>query len=79
MCGLYYQSSACLYYQGFLSRCTVICPCIALPFTSTLGGGEIKVYLIIFQPNLAHNLGLLGIIGVYYNNPARIYEPVTYI
>ena len=50
-------------YQIILYIYPVLCPCIALPFTSTLGGGNVKTYFIIVQPNLAHNLYLLGILG----------------
>ena len=63
MCGIYYQGYPCLSYQISLSVFTVVCPCIALTFTSTLRGGGVKAYLITAQPNLAHNLGLLDIPG----------------
>ena len=42
---------------------SVSCTCIALPFTYTLGGGDVKAYFFIVQPNLVPNLGLLGILG----------------
>ena len=45
-----------------MSVCPFICPCITLPFTSTFGGGDIKSYFIIVQPNLVCYLGLLGIL-----------------
>ena len=63
MCGIYFRSSACLSYQVHLYVCTVICTCIAFPFISTLGGGDIKTYFVTVQPNLAFNLSLLGILG----------------
>ena len=47
-----------------MSICQVFYLCIALPFTSTLSGGDINPYFIIVQLNLAHNLGLLGIIAL---------------
>ena len=63
MCGLYSRRSACMYYQVHLPVCPDVCLCISLPFTSTLGGGEVKEYSIIIQPNLKYHLGLLGILG----------------
>ena len=43
--------------------CNIVCPCIAFTFTTNLGGGNVNAYLIIFQPNIAHNLGFIGVIG----------------
>ena len=37
--------------------------CITFPFIPTLGGGDINMYFIIVEPNIAHNLGLIGILG----------------
>ena len=54
-------------YQFHISECTVVSPvvfrCITLPITSNFGGGYIKAYFIIVQPNIACHLGLLGILG----------------
>ena len=50
-------------YQVYLYICPVVYPCIVLTFTSTLGGGDVKAYFIIVQPNLACNLVLLGILS----------------
>ena len=66
-------------YKVYLSVYLVVCPCIAFPFTSTLGVGDVKVYYDIFQPNPAHKLDLLGILGITILlpcggiNPQRIY------
>ena len=46
-----------------MSVCTLICLCTTLPFTPTLGGGGVKTYFIIVEPDLACNIGLLGILG----------------
>ena len=46
-----------------MSVCIDVCLFIALPYTSTLGGGDVNEYFIIAQPNLTRNIGLLGIIG----------------
>ena len=63
MCGLYYHTSTYLSYQVHLSVCPVFYTCVAFPFKSNFGGGDIKAYFNIVKPKLAHNLGLLGIIG----------------
>ena len=45
-----------------MSVYTVVCMLIALPFTQTLGGGDVKAYFIIVEPNLAYNIGLLDVL-----------------
>ena len=49
MYGLYYLRSAYLSYSIRLSICPNICMCIAFPFTSTLGSGEMFVYIDLSQ------------------------------
>ena len=61
ICDIYYHRSACLFYQFCVYVCTSICLCIAFSFASSLGGGYVKAYFIIVQPNLARQLVLLGI------------------
>ena len=63
MCGPYSHRSACLFYLVYLSVCYNVWMCITMPFTSTMVGGYVKIYLIIVQPNLACHLGLLCILG----------------
>ena len=73
MCGLYYCRYACLSFQVCLSFCTRFCLCIALPFISTLGGGDVKV--------VPHNSSIkpcayprfTWYTRVYYINPAQMY------
>ena len=43
MCGIYTQSSVCMYHLVCLSAYPVICTCIAFPLTPTLGGGDVKL------------------------------------
>ena len=42
MCGLCSRKPACLSYQVRLSVRPDMCLCIAFPFTSTLGCGDVK-------------------------------------
>ena len=63
MCGIHYKRSVCLSYYPRPSVCPVICPCIEFIFTLTLGSGNVKVYFIIVQPSLVHNLFLPVILG----------------
>ena len=46
-----------------MSVCPVVCTCTTFIFNITLVCGDVKVYFIIFEANLARNLGLLAIIG----------------
>ena len=64
-----------MYYQVCMYFCTVAYQFIALPFTSTLGGGGGKAYLIIAQPNLTHNLVLLGILDFTILTPCGGINP----
>ena len=45
---------------------TIFCPCIALTFTPTLGGGDVKAYFVIVETNFAHNIGLLDVLVLLY-------------
>ena len=51
--------------------------CLTLPFIPTFGGGDVKAYLIIFEPNLAHNLVLLGIIKFTISLMCRGINPLS--
>ena len=62
MCDLYSQISACWSYLVHLSVCPISFPCIALPFVPNFGVGGVKAYFIIVEPNLTHNIDLLGIL-----------------
>ena len=47
MCGIYYCMSTCLSHKVRLSVCLEVNICIALPFTSTLGGGDVEDVLLL--------------------------------
>ena len=73
MCGIYYHRSAFLYYQFCLPVCPNIHLCIALPFISTLGGGEIK-FVLHHSSTKHHALPRFACYNrVYYITPSQRY------
>ena len=57
---------------------TIFCLCITFFFILTLGGVNVNVYFIIVEPNIAHNLGLLGILGFTMSLSHGGINPVTH-
>ena len=79
MCGLCFQISACLSFQVFLYLCSVVCPLIAFPFTSTLGSGDVKEYFIIFQSTSRVTQFYLVYQGLIYHSCAELLTRKAYL
>ena len=79
MCGLYSHRFTCLSHQVHLSVCLDICLCIYFPFTSTLGGGDVKGVLNNSTTNPNTSTRSTWYTRVYYVTPARSYWTVRNI
>ena len=77
MCGLYYCRHACLPYKICMYVCPKICLCIALPFTSNLGGGGVKSVLHHSSTKPHTSYMFTWYTRVYYITPERRYRPIT--
>ena len=73
LCGLYYLRSDRMSYKICMSICTDICMCIALPFTSTLGGGDVKGVLHHSSTKPCTSPRFNWYTRVYYITPVWIY------
>ena len=73
MCGIYSCMSAYLSYHIRMSVYPDVCLCIALPFTSNLGGSDIKgiVHNSSTKPRASPRFTLYTM--VYYMTPERRY------